>query len=76
MARHQLQQTDAAQSELAQGREIIESKFRRELGPGEDILGQWFDWLIARILLREDTALIDVQPSGSTKLKPDVSMER
>jgi hypothetical protein len=46
------------------------------LGPGEDIFGQWFDWLIARILLREATAFIDVQPSGSAKLKPDASMKR
>ena len=30
-----------------------------------DPSGEWFDWLIARILLREATALIDVQPSGS-----------
>jgi hypothetical protein len=37
------------------------SKFRSGLGPDDDILGQWFDWLIARILLREATALIDVR---------------
>jgi serine/threonine protein kinase len=59
MSRHQLQQADAARSELAQGRAIIESKFRSGLGPTEDIFGRWFDWLIARILLREATALID-----------------
>ena len=60
----------------SKGREIIESQFRSGSGPGEDVLGQWFDWLIARILLREATAFIDVQPSGSTKLKPDASMKR
>jgi len=59
MSRHQLKQADAAQSELTQGREIIESKFRSGLGPTEDIFGRWFDWLIARILLREATSLID-----------------
>ena len=41
-----------------------------------DPSGGWFDWLIARILLREATALIDGQPAGSTKLKPDASMKR
>jgi len=58
MARHQLQQADAAESEFAQGCEIIESKFRSGLGMDEDIFGRWFDWLIARILLREATSLI------------------
>ncbi len=65
MSRHQLQQPDAARSEWAQGREIIESKFRSGLGPTEDIFGRWFDWLIARILLREATSLIDGRSSDS-----------
>jgi hypothetical protein len=67
MSRCQLQQADAARSELAQGRKIIESKFRSGLGPTEDIFGRWFDWLIARILLREASSLIDGGPSDARR---------
>jgi serine/threonine protein kinase len=59
MASHRLGQTAQARSELAQGREAIENKFKSGLDRGTGVHGFWFDWVFARILLREATALID-----------------
>jgi len=59
MACERLGQTGEAHSELAQARSVIDDKFKRELDRGTGVQGFWFDWLFARILLREATALID-----------------
>jgi len=72
MSRHQLGQTDEARSGLAQGRETIERKFQSGLERGTGVQGFWFDWVFARILLREATALIEetspaVNPSANVK---------
>lgn len=40
-----------AQAELLAGREIVESKFKSRVGT--PVQGFWFDWVFARILLRE-----------------------
>ena len=45
MACQQLGQSDKARSELAQGREIIDSKFQSGLDRGTGVQGFWFDWL-------------------------------
>ncbi len=58
MACHQLHQDDEARSELVRGGEVIESRFATPLNIGNDAQGQWFDWLIARIYLREAMALV------------------
>ena len=42
-----------ATSELAQGREIIESKFTGGLDPGDGEQGFWFDWIFGHIILDE-----------------------
>ncbi len=44
---------DAARAELAQAREAIDTKFRQQLDKGTPVQGFWFDWVFARILLRE-----------------------
>jgi len=49
-----------ASSELASGREIIEGKFRGPIDRGTPVQGFWFDWVFARILLREATGAIEV----------------
>jgi serine/threonine protein kinase len=63
MACQRLGQTGEARSELAQGRESIESRFKSSLDRGTGVQGFWFDWLFARILLREATELIEGTPS-------------
>ena len=57
MACQQLAQTGEARAELAAGRDIVEGKFRSPMDRGSPVLGFWFDWDFARILLRESTAL-------------------
>ena len=58
MARHRLGQADAARSDLAQGREMIENKFKSGLDAGSGPVGFWFDWVFARTLLGEATKLV------------------
>ena len=67
MAYRQLHQTDQAQSELAQGRADIETTFNRGLDRGSRENGFWFDWVFARILLREATAAVE-EKSHTTSL--------
>jgi serine/threonine protein kinase len=62
MSRSQLGQDKEARSELVGGREIIESKFRNLMDSGTPVQGFWFDWVFARILLREASAMI--APAG------------
>jgi serine/threonine protein kinase len=59
MCRQELGQIEEARSELAQSREIIEGKFKSGLDRGTGVKGFWFDWIFARILLREASALIE-----------------
>jgi hypothetical protein len=59
LACQRLGQTGEARSELTQARSIIEDKFRKDLDRGTGVQGFWFDWLFARILLRETTVLIE-----------------
>jgi len=65
MAYHQLGQNREAIAQLAQGRESIEGKFHDDLDPGNAEHGFWFDWVFARILLHEATALVETSPPDS-----------
>jgi len=65
MSCHHLGQTEEAVSELAQGRESIQGKFNDGLDAGSAAHGFWFDWVFARILLREATALIEPEPPAT-----------
>jgi hypothetical protein len=58
MAYYQNGQTNEAGSELALGRQIIEAKFKSGLDRGKAGAGFWFDWIYARHLLQEATAMI------------------
>ena len=42
-----------AQLDLEAARGVIETKFRHRLDKGSPTQGFWFDWIFARILLRE-----------------------
>jgi len=48
-----------AHAALAEGREIIEAKSKTHLERGTPVQGFWFDWLFARILLREARVLAE-----------------
>jgi len=58
MASHQLGEVDQARSELDAGRKLVETQFSAGLASGNGNEGFWFDWLFARVLLREADALI------------------
>jgi len=51
-------QTDEAVSQIAKARAVIEAQFKKGLEHGNGSLGMWYDWVFARILLREAEALI------------------
>jgi tetratricopeptide (TPR) repeat protein len=57
MTHYQTGRTDQARSELAQARQKIEDQFKKL--PVEGDGGYWFDWVFARILLREADSLIE-----------------
>jgi eukaryotic-like serine/threonine-protein kinase len=63
MACHQLGEMDEARSELAQGEKMIDAYFVGGLRLGNGKEGFWYDWLIARILLREANLLIGKEPA-------------
>jgi hypothetical protein len=65
MADWQLGRQAGAHAELAAGRVVIEDKFKNPLGLGNAHQGFWWDWVFARILLREALSLMATNsPSG------------
>ena len=62
MSLQQLGKTDEANSLLKRARNEIEAKFAKPLGVGDSDSGVWFDWVIARILLREADASFGTTP--------------
>jgi len=76
MAQQQLKQPEEATKAFAKRLEIEEAKLPKldsgDLGTG----WYWRDWIIAHALMNEAKALIQGQPAGRTKLKPDGSMKR
>jgi len=58
MASWQMDQKAEAGTELGQGREMIEAKFKNRLDRGSGVQGFWFDWIFAKILLREAKSLV------------------
>jgi serine/threonine protein kinase len=64
MADQKLGKAGEARSQLAAAREIIENKFQSQLDLGTPVSGFWFDWVFARILLDEATALIEASPKN------------
>ena len=58
MAYYHLGQTDDAGTELAQGRQLIDAKFKVGLDHGQAGIGLWFDWVYARHLWREAASLV------------------
>ena len=58
MADYHLGKKESARKELAQARGQIVNHFDKDWEMGDGGKGFWFDWLFARILLDEATALI------------------
>ena len=59
MSLHQIGQADDARIQLAKARNTIDQKFKTGLEHGNAGQGMWYDWVFARILLREAEALIE-----------------
>jgi hypothetical protein len=53
MSDFQLGKKAEAVAQLAQGRQIIEDKFKSGLEPGDGEQGFWFDWVFGHIILDE-----------------------
>ena len=66
MSCYKLGEVDEARSELAQGRDLISAQFAKGLEQSSFKIGLWYDWLFARILLREAETLIE-KPSSLGK---------
>jgi hypothetical protein len=58
-------QISEACSELAQGRQEIETKIQSGLEHGKADAGYWFDWVFASVLSQEASALIDYNSAPS-----------
>ena len=58
MACQPLGENAEARTELALGRQLIEAEFASGLTVGTWSSGWWFDWLFARILLREADGVV------------------
>ena len=58
MASWQLSQDDEAKANWRQGRDQVEQRFQNDLVIGGGTQGFWFDWIAARLLLQEATALM------------------
>lgn len=61
MASHQLGDTPAALAYLHSARETVERKFATSLEKGSGTVGFWYDWLFARVLVREASDLIEAR---------------
>jgi len=58
-----LGQVEEARAELVQANDIVDTQFRKGMDRGNAGTGFWYDWLFARILLREGSQLIEANLS-------------
>jgi tetratricopeptide (TPR) repeat protein len=72
MVDYQRGQASAACSELAQGREVVEAKFKSGLDHGKSGGGYWYDWVFAKHLLHE---AVDLIGCTSTNAPPEAADE-
>jgi eukaryotic-like serine/threonine-protein kinase len=59
MGHCKLGQVDGARAELDQAGGIIDARFQKGMDKGNSSVGFWYDWVFARILLREASELIE-----------------
>jgi len=67
MAQRRLMQTDQARATLAKGVEIAETRFPKSGKASLD--EQWHDWIIAHVLMREASSLIEGAPGQTQEAK-------
>jgi hypothetical protein len=65
MSNQKLGNTGEARVQLEIVREIVENKFKSQLDQGTGVQGFWFDWVFARILCNEASALIEGNPKSA-----------
>jgi hypothetical protein len=65
MSCHRIGNASEAREHLARGRAMVEEQFVRGLDRGAPAIGMWYDWVFARILLREASELIGPAPLGA-----------
>ena len=65
MADQRLGRAPEAQAEFLKGRDLIDAGKERQTR-GSPVQGFWFDWALARVLLREATALMEGPGNGAT----------
>jgi hypothetical protein len=70
MSYFQLGQTEEAHAELVQSRDLIGNKIRDGFNSGNGTEGYWYDWMLARILLREAATLIEGSPQLASPSAP------
>lgn len=58
-AKHQQGRRGEAREDHLRAVEIVDTKYRNRLDRGTPVLGFWFDWAFARIMLRESAALVE-----------------
>lgn len=61
MASHQLGDAPAALAHLHSARQAVERKFATSLAEGQWGQGFWYDWLFARVLVREASEMIEAR---------------
>jgi hypothetical protein len=63
--------TEEARPLLERGRALVGERFRSSLPSGGFTLGNWYDWVFARILLREAESTVPRELSGTgTEMPP------
>jgi hypothetical protein len=65
MSLGQEREHEAALSELEQAHNTLESGFDDGLKHGRWDRGLWFDWVFARVLLREASELLHTKPDST-----------
>ncbi len=68
MAYTQLGELGEARAELDQCRETLETRARRGWEAGNSAHGFWFDWVAARILMREASAVVGETPHSLRRM--------
>jgi hypothetical protein len=69
MACFRLGEVEQARSELKRGRGLVAAEFSKGLEEGNGGIGYWYDWLFARILMREAEAMSEKPVSAGTDSK-------
>jgi serine/threonine protein kinase len=59
MASHSLGDAQGANAHLQAARDAVEAKFASTLGAGSGSTGSWYDWLFAKVLVREASEFVE-----------------